>query len=875
MNFLLRWLPLAAAAIATIALGLAAGGFAAYYYLRPALPSVAEMREIPLQIPLRIYSRDGRLIQQVGEKRRIRVDYDDIPEVVIQAFLAAEDDRFFEHPGFDYQGILRAAVNLALTGSKSQGGSTITQQLAREYFLTRDRTFIRKAKELILAIQIENNFSKPEILALYLNKTFLGQRSYGVVAAAQTYFGKQLNELSVAEAATLAGLPAAPSRLNPVRNPGEARERRGYVLRRMNELGFIDDSEYALAMDTPMESYLHAPKVQLEAPYVAEMARSDMLRRFGQAAYTDGYQVITTIDSELQRAATRSLRTALLQYDRRHGYRGAVASLDLEALLNDVENPGVVLQEQLNEYPRFDELSAAIVTGLDLGAEGGEPGRTEFFVHDLGTIELPWEQVRWKQYINDNVISGDPQNGNELFDLGDVVYLLQTAQGWRLAQIPAVQGAFVSLDPHDGAIVAMSGGFNYAASKFNRAVQSQRQPGSSFKPFIYSAALENGFTAASIINDAPIVVNNTGQEEAWRPENHSNKFYGPTRLREGLVRSMNLVSLRLLREMGISNALEHLQPFGFPRAATPRDLSLALGSGGASPLDMAQGYAVLASGGYTVESYVVDRIIGPDGTVVYQAEPAMVCERCAPAWFDGREKLDNLMPVFDNAQASTADTPADTTDTESPGAEPLPARDSEVPAYASVAEMIESAGSWHPDYRETPAFWAERNQAPRVLPEQNAYIVYDMMRDVIRRGTGRRARELGRTDIAGKTGTSNDRRDAWFSGFNANLVGIAWVGFDDDGRSLGAGEEGGRTALPIWKDYMAVALDGQPNAGLELPEGIVTVKISPVSGMAARSGEQSIFEIFREGNEPEQMRDPLDYSPDSIFVGDDVAESIF
>ena len=437
MRFVLRMLPWMAAVIATLALGLAVSGFAAYYYLRPTLPSVAEMREIPLQIPLRIYSRDGRLMQQVGEQRRTPTAYEDIPDIIVQAFLAAEDDRFFEHPGFDYQGIIRAALKLVLTGSRAQGGSTITQQLARNYFLTRDRTFIRKAKELILSIQIENSFTKQEILELYLNKIFLGQRAYGVAAAAQVYFGKGLDELSVAEAATIAGLPAAPSRLNPVSNPDLARDRRSYVLRRMAELGFIDEEARAAAMNTPMESFLHAPGVELEAPYVAEMARAEMVERFGKAAYTDGYQVITTVDSELQRAATRALRTALLQYDRRHGYRGPLEQLDLATLLSEAADtePGVRLQELLNAYPRFDDLSAAVVLAVSEEAEGS----AEFFLHNVGRIELPWERVRWKRYINDDVISGDPKNTAEMLSVGDVVYLLSTAH--RVAAGPTAGGS--------------------------------------------------------------------------------------------------------------------------------------------------------------------------------------------------------------------------------------------------------------------------------------------------------------------------------------------------------------------------------------------------------------------------------------------------
>ncbi|MBS93861.1 MAG: peptidase [Chromatiales bacterium] len=889
MRLFWRLAPYVAGLLATAALGIAAAGFAAYYYLTPALPSVEEMREIPLQIPLRIYTRDGRLMEQIGEKRRSPVNFEDIPEIVVQAFLAAEDDRFFDHPGFDYQGILRAAINLAITGSKAQGGSTITQQLAREYFLTRDRTFIRKAKELILAIQIEKEFTKQEILALYLNKIFLGQRSYGVVASAEVYFGKNLGDLSVAEAATIAGLPAAPSRLNPVSNPDQSRDRRGYVLRRMRELGFIDEESFTAAINTPVESRLHGPRVDLRAPYVAEMIRSEMLRRFGTNTYIDGYQVITTIDSSLQRAAGTSLRKALFEYDRRHGFRGPVAQITIDELIADYlaeqavdgesltadTDPEVqkeiTLQDYLNGFPVYPNLNIAIVTATL------EDNSAELFLRDKGTVTLAWDQILWRRYINDDVIGAAPENIDEMLQPGDVVYLLSTATGLLLGQLPEAQGAFVAMDPKDGATLAMTGGFDYYSSKYNRAVQAKRQPGSSFKPFIYSAALENGFTAATVVLDAPVVLDSAGQEESWRPENYSNRFYGPTRLREGLVRSMNLVSVRVLREVGLRNALKHLKPFGFPESALPRDLALALGSGGASPWQMAEGFAGLASGGYSVDRYLIDRVLDADGNIVYRTEPAMVCSQCAPAWFDGREKLEAEEQALPEFARKTADTDEEAesesgTDEE----QPAPLVDPEVPDYASSQDMIAGASEWHPDFSETPEFWADRNQAKRIISPQNAYIVYDMMRDVINRGTGRRARELGRRDIGGKTGTSNNRRDAWFSGFNHTIVGIAWVGFDDDSRSLGAGEEGSRTALPMWKDFMKAAIVNTPEAPLEQPSGIVTVRISPETGLAAPAGSSNaIFEIFRIGNEPQVNPNIADYNENGIFDGEDEGSSIF
>jgi penicillin-binding protein 1A len=901
MRLLLRLLPLAAGILGTLALGVITSGFAAYYYLQPTLPSVEEMRDIQLQIPLRIYSRDGRLIDQIGEKKRMPVEYENIPEIVVRAFLAAEDDRFFEHPGFDYQGIVRAGIKLLLTGSRAQGGSTITQQLAREYFLTRDRTFIRKAKELILAIQIENEFEKPDILALYLNKIFLGQRAYGVAAAAEVYFGKTLNELTIAEAATIAGLPAAPSRLNPVANPDQARDRRGYVLRRMRELKFISAESFEIAMNTPMISRLHGPKVELKARYAAEIARSEMVRRFGDKAYTAGYQVITTIDSKLQKAASSSLRNALVNYDRRHGYRGpmdqvviadiiseyqaaAAASIeDADELLapamgSEVDN-SFALQDFLNGYTDYENLGIAIVTSIN-----EELNSAGFYLRDTGQVDLAWERIKWRPYVNDNVIGGEPEAVTDVLTVGDVVYLLSTTRGYRLGQLPAAQGAFVALNPRDGATVAISGGFDYSASSFNRASQTKRQPGSAFKPFIYSAALENGFTAATIINDAPIVLNSLGQEEAWRPENYSKRFYGPSRLREGLVKSMNLVSIRILREIGIRNTLNHLQPFGLPKSALPRDLSLALGTGGTSPWELGEAYTGFASGGYALKRYFIDRILDAEREVIFAANPITVCDLCEEHWFDGREEADKqTAPDFAKASDEASDKASeDETDTNADDAIDiseeivLTVDTTEVPTYNSPEEMFKQAGSWRPDYTETPVFWSDRKQADRIITAQNAYIVYDMMRDVIKRGTGRRARDLGRSDFGGNTGSSNNRRDAWFSGFNNELVGIAWVGFDNDSRSLGAGEGGGTTALPVWKGFMAVALNGTTEAPLSQPEGIVTVRISAATGLLAPYGSSgSMFEIFRAGNEPGANPNQYELNEGDVFVEDGGDDSIF
>ena len=830
----------------TLLIALGAAGAGAWYFLSPGLPSVASMQDVPLQMPLRIYSRDARLIAQLGEFRRIPVRYDDIPEVLIDAVLAAEDDRFFEHPGFDYQGVVRAGINFMLTGQRTQGGSTITQQLARAYFLTPERTFVRKAKEILLALQIEQAFSKEDILALYLNKIFLGQRAYGIAAAAEVYFGKTLDQLTVAEAALLAGIPKAPSQLNPVSDPERAGERRAYVLRRMLELDFIDDATYESALASPVESKLHGAAVELDAPYIAEMVRAEMVARFGAGATSEGYRVTTTIDSRLQGAADRALRTALLEYDRRHGYRGP---LDRDALDRiDSELPReAALQRLLDAYPVHPDLFPAVVTGL------GADNAVQFYIHDVGPATLPWTAVRWRAFVDDDTVGPSPATAADMVAVGDVVYLLRTVnRGWLLAQLPAVQGALVALDPRDGATVALSGGYDFFASKFNRAVQAKRQPGSSFKPFVYSAALEHGFSPATIINDAPIVFENAApDEEVWRPENNTGRFYGPTRFREGLVQSLNLVSIRVLLRTGISRAIRHITPFGLPESAMPRNPTMVLGSGAAAPRDMAAGFAGFANGGYRVDPYLIERIDDSHGTPVFEAPIRVVCAGCADEWLgDGRPAPPpdgGPVAASVTAPAAAGTDGADGVDTPAPDL-PRARPGQEIPEYTDAAEMIAQATDWRPGIDETPEFLAGKNRAPRIISAENDYLMYDMMRDVIRRGTGRRALALGRSDLAGKTGTSNDRRDAWFSGFNRELVATAWVGFDQE-RTLGNREEGSRTALPMWIYFMAEALKGVPESPLPRPSGIVTARISASTGLLALGGTpDATFELFRESD---------------------------
>ena len=802
-------------------IGATAGVIGAYYFVQPSLPDAETIRDIPLQIPLRIFSRDGYLMSEVGERRRIPISYEEVPEHVVQAFIAAEDQRFFVHPGVDYRGILRAFAQLATTGGVESGGSTLTQQLARSYFLSLEQSFVRKFKEASLAVIIEREYSKEEIMAFFLNKMFFGQRAYGVAAASQVFFNKELADINIAEAATLAGVLPAPSRYNPVTSAENALNRRGYVLGRMLALGYIDEAAYEEAMAFPMESRMHGAAIELNAPYVAEMVRSEMLKRYGESTYTDGYQVVTSLDSRMQKAANYALRNGLLEFTRRRGYRGPIQTVELtDALLATpyIEWPAEI-RDLLTQYAPGG-LSVALVTGVH------EDNTASIMLRDGEASTLPWSGIRWANPFIDRENYGPaPETAAEVLAVGDLIYVMPTTKGtWALAQVPEAQGAVVSIDPFDGAISALTGGFDFTTSKFNRAVQAYRQPGSSFKPFIYSAALEHGNTPATVVLDAPVVINSSELEAVWRPLNYSGRFYGPTRLREALKRSMNLVSVRLLLfETGVGNAVRHIEKFGFGDAALPRNGSLALGGGAASPLDMAQGYAVIANGGHAIKPYVIDAIYGPDGETLYRADPAIVCDKCVPREPEFR---------FDD-------------ETEDP---------------LTLEEMVEIATVYQPDATTAPELFEDVNVAPQVISPQNIFLIQDMMRDVVRAGTGRRAMALGRNDLSGKTGTSNDRRDAWFGGFNADLATIVWVGYDDD-LPLGPGEEGSRTALPIWVEFSRIALDGVPENQLPMPEGIVSVLIDRETGCPAKSGQRNVvFEVFREGHVPKC--DIADAAPD-------------
>lgn len=831
-----------------------AGIIGAYYYVQPSLQSAETIRDIRLEVPLRIFSRDGYLISEIGERRRIPITYEDLPAHVVQAFIAAEDRRFFEHSGIDYRGVLRAVLRMARTGNASGGGgSTLTQQLARDYFLTREQTVSRKLKEAFLAFKIEQEFTKEQIMALFLNKMFFGQRAHGVAAASKVFFNKNLGDINIAEAATLAGVLPAPSRYNPVSSAQNAEVRRGYVLSRMLMLGFIDDAAYQESMDFPLESQLHGAAIELNAPFVAEMVRSEMLKRYGEDAYTAGYQVVTSLDSRMQKAANYALRNGLLEFTRRRGYRGPLSQIELseDVLSLPPDIWPVEILEPLNRYAPGG-LSLALVTAVS------ENNSATIVFRDTSETTLPWSGIRWANAFIDRENYGPaPETATEVLSIGDVIYVMPTANdSWALAQVPDVQAALVSVDPYDGGVAALTGGFDYTTSKFNRARQAYRQPGSAFKPFIYSAALEHGNTAATVVLDAPVVISSSELEAIWRPINYSGRFYGPTRMREALVRSMNLVSVRLLLfETGIGNAVRHIAKFGFSDTTLIRNGSLALGGGDTSVLDMAQGYAMIANGGHAVAPYVIDSIFGPSGEPLYRVEPAIVCDECFV------EELDQPIIIEKLAEGSVEDEALD--------------------RELMLEEMAGVIDSYRPTATDAPELFEHFNAAPQAITPQNAYLVQDMMRDVIQRGTGVRARrELGRSDLSGKTGTSNDRRDAWFGGFNADLAAVIWVGYDDS-QPLGPREEGSRTALPIWIEFARIALKDVPEHQMPMPEGIVSVRIDRETGCPARAGQSNVtFEVFREGHVPdcerfEEITDPFNNAAGIDPEEEDDDEALF
>ncbi len=758
------------ATITTVVCGLALSLSGAFLYLSPNLPSVESLRSIELQIPLRVYSNDAKLIAEFGEMRRSPILFNDIPKNFIHALLAAEDDNFANHYGVDPGSLVRAAAQILKTGRIQTGGSTITMQVAKNFFLSSERSFSRKANEILLALQIERELTKDEILELYVNKIYLGNRAYGIEAASQVYYGKSISDISLAELAMIAGLPKAPSRFNPIANPERSMERRNWILARMLKLGRISDEQYQEAVNEPLTASLHINMPDLNAPYIAEMVRAEMVGRFGGQAYTDGYSVTTTIPSNLQEHAQQAIRSGLIAYDRRHGYRKPKQTAIPESLW----------AQTLAKTRRISQFLPAIVTQVDSNA-------ITVLLAD-GTLEqVAWKSMQWaRPHINSRSMGPVPRKPADVVSVGDLIQVQrQTDKSLSFAQIPKAQAALVSLDPHSGAIRSLVGGLSFEQSNYNRAIQAKRQPGSSFKPFVYSAALDAGYTAATIVNDAPLEIFEAGMKEVWRPKNDNNSFLGPIRVREGLYRSRNLVSIRILQDIGMQYARDYISQFGFSLNDLPRNLSLALGTATLTPMEITTGWTVFANGGFKIEPYIIERIENRDGQTIFTANPART------------------------------------------------------PTALSLATGTSAAEIEKPLTEEAPAV------AKRIIDERTAYIMTSMLQDVIKRGTGRRALSLNRSDLAGKTGTTNESKDSWFAGYNSDVVTTVWAGFDQP-ESLGRNEYGGTVALPIWIDYMAYALKDKPLHTPQEPAGMMTLRIDPISGRIARPGTaNAYFEIFK------------------------------
>ncbi len=799
---------------AVLLVAVSAGGFLAVKaWVAPQLPSVESLHEIRLGVPLKVYTRDGKLIGEFGAERREPLAFAQFPEPLVQAFLAAEDDRFFEHSGVDFAGLARAVVILASTGEKRQGGSTITMQLARNVFLTNERSFTRKFKEIFLAQKIESELSKEEILELYLNRIFLGNRAYGVGAAASVYFGRDVAKLSVAEMALIAGLPKAPSRDNPLNNPVRAKNRRDYVLRRMHDLGYIDDRAWKAATAEPITAFEHAAKVDIEGRYVAEMVRAELFAKHGEATYTDGFVVTTTLDSSRQQAATAALRGGLLAYEERHGYNGAEAKLPAEIRTLLASNPAAPeVLAQLEARPP--------IAGLLPSAVLSYTPELLRVITENGIVELPKKAFAWAGF-----------NDRRQPAVGDIVRVAKIGSDWRLTQVPEVQGAFVALDPRDGSVQSLVGGYDFFLGNFNRVTQARRQVGSGFKPFLYTAALSKGYTPASIFLDAPVVfTSSVNPDDDWRPGNYEGKFRGPMRMREALALSRNLVSVRIAQAVGIEYTRQFATRFGFEKARLPADLTMALGSASMTPMEQARAYAVLANGGFLIEPYFIESIKDGSGREVFRARPKRACPAC--------------------------DAP--------PPPAPEPTLDPETGAViAAPAEPAEPVAPVEPPV-------AAEDRAPRVLSADLDYLITSMLHDVVTRGTATQVRALGRDDLAGKTGTSNDETDAWFNGYSSSLVGIAWVGFDQP-KPLGKGEVGGRAAVPMWIDYMKTALKGVAQESLPKPAGLTEIAINPATGKLV-SGDTlgALYEIVQSDHVP-----PPDDGVSPYGNPDDASADIF
>ncbi|KAA1158843.1 penicillin-binding protein 1A [Pseudoalteromonas fuliginea] len=785
-----------------------------YYYVKPDIPSVQVLKDVQLQTPMQVFTKDGLLINQFGEKRRIPVTIDEIPKPLINAFLATEDNRFYDHVGIDPIGIVRSALVLISTGEKKQGASTITMQLARNFFLTREKAYIRKVKEIFIALHIENLLTKDEILELYLNKIELGNRAFGIGAAAQVYYGKELKDLTLAQMAMIAGLPKAPSALNPIRNPTRAKSRRNVVLGRMLTENYITQTQYNDAIRQPITAYFHGAEIDLYAPYISEMVRAEMVARYGiDKAYNSGYKIFTTVESKVQKAAQTALINNLHNYDMRHGYRGSVKTLWVPET-QPVFSKSQMLSE-LKSVNEFGQLKAAVVIAVndktaDVLLKSGEQ------------TTLTWDNLKWaRKYITRYRQGFAPKAANEILAPGEQIWLRKnTDNSYLLSQIPEASSAIVSLDPQNGRIKAIVGGYSFEQSQYNRAVQAKRQVGSNIKPFIYSAALEKGYTLASILNDAPINQWDKSQGVAWRPKNSPAVYNGPIRIRRALAQSKNVISVRLLRGVGLQRTAEHLLKFGFKNSDINRSESLALGSASITPLELARGMSAFANGGHLIEPYFISEIQDAYGDVLFKTNPTEACD-----------DSDSTLSVLNN--------------------------DVTMQNFETEKQQ-------------------EKKCAPRIISKQNAFLIADAMHSGIWgggswahktgwSGTGWRAQALKRRDLSGKTGTTNDSVDTWFSGFNRNVLTSVWVGFDNPGNSLGrstynnnldssqisGAESGAKTAQPAWIEFMKVALEDAPEAPIEPPEDLVSIRIDLATGLLSHKNDYtSRFEYFDKGTAP-------------------------
>jgi penicillin-binding protein 1A len=840
---------------------------AVYFSMRSELPSVQSLKDMQWQTPMQIYSADNKLINQYGEKKRIPLKLSDFPQQLINAILASEDDRFYLHFGVDPIGMGRAVLG-KLTGKNKGGASTITMQVARNFFLTREVTYTRKIREIFLSFHIESLLSKDEILALYMNKIPLGHRSFGFGAAAQVYYGKDVKALTLAQIAVLAGLPKAPSILNPIRSPKNAKANRAIVLQRMYTAGYINSAELSQANQSQITGKRHSAKIELNAPYIAEMAHQEMINLYGkEQAYTGGYKVYLTVNSTIQNAAQRAVVNNLLSYDMRHGYRGAITSLRPENKtknkvsskdeINETTNIGdneltdEEVYQVLAKTKRYQTLIPAVVTNIL------EQSATIKIIDNIQNNDslliddkISWQGMSWaRTFINDENQGAAPKKAEEILNYGDVIFVVKTEQGYKLSQLPQVSSALVSLSPDNGAIKAAVGGFSFKQSQFNRVTQAQRQVGSNIKPFIYSAALDNGFTLATLVNDAPINQWDRSSGTVWRPSNSPADYDGDIRVRLALAQSKNVIAVRLLRAVGLKKIIPHLLSFGFSPDDLPRNETLALGSASLTPLEVATGFATFANGGFLIEPYLIDRIEDSFGNILFQASPAIACENCE----QGNNQQMNVVASLDNNDDL-------------------------------IDEIVEQP----------------IKRAERVISPQNAFLVTQALNAAIWgadwnvkpfwRGTGWRAKTLKRRDIAGKTGTTNQSKDAWFSGFSRRLVTTSWIGFDDGGRNLGKTrsnsnlgkkqifglEAGAKSAQPPWIDFMKVALEDYPVESFEQPLDIVSVRIDKTSGkLSSKTDRSSRFEYFKLGTAPTEY--VTQDNSDEILDGSDntTEEDIF